>query len=98
MPIKIINAENHNDFKIIPEREKTERQFILKRYGFSYTMIDNGNTHYLSLCRNMSYPFGVEPGYYKLDIRGDSIHIEYITENEYNDHKKYNPQDINVKN
>ena len=38
----------------------------------------------------MSYPFGVEPGYYKADIKGESIHIECITQDEY---KKYNPQE-----
>lgn len=91
MPIKIINAENHNDFKIIPEREKTERQFILERYGYSYTMIDNGQSHYLSLCGTMCYPFGVEPGFYKADIKGNSIHIEYISQDEYE--KCNNPQD-----
>ena len=91
MPIKIINAENHNDFRIIPKREKTERQFILKRYGYSYTIIDNGELHYFSLCRNMSYPFGVEPGYYKVEIIGDSIHMEYITEDEYNKNESNPP-------
>ena len=83
MPVKIINAENHNDFRIVQEKENMERQFILKRYGYSYTIIDNGELHYISLCRNMSYPFGVEPGYYKAEIIGDSIHIEYITEDKY---------------
>ena len=97
MPIKIINSDNHNDFRIIPVKENLKRQFILKRYGYSYTMIDNGELHYLSLCRNMSYPFGVEPGYYKAKIIGDSIHMEYITQDEYNKNKS-NPQDDNVKN
>jgi hypothetical protein len=90
MPISIINAENHNDFKIVPAKGQLVRQFILKRYGFSYTILDNGQSHYLSLCRNMSYPFGVEPGYYKADIKGDSIHIKYITHEEY---RKCNPQE-----
>lgn len=90
MPVKIINSDNHNDFRIVQEKENMERQFILQRYGFSYTMLDNGQPHYLSLCRNMSYPFGVEPGYYKADIKGDSIYIEYITEDKY---KECNPQE-----
>ena len=90
MPIKIINAENHNGFRIVPANNTVSRQFILERYGFSYTIIDNGQPHYLLLCRNMSYPFGVEPGYYKASIKGESIHIEYITEDEY---KNCNPQD-----
>ena len=90
MPIKIINAENHNNFRIVPEKENMKRQFILERYGFSYNITDNGNPHYFKLCRNMSYPFGVDPGYYKADIRGDSIYIEYITRDEYD---KCNPQE-----
>ncbi len=97
MPIKIINSDNHNGFKIIPKKDNIERQFILERYGYSYTMIDNEQPRYLSLCRNMSYPFGVEPGYYKAKIIGDSIHMEYITQDEYNKNKS-NPQDDNVKN
>ena len=90
MSIKIINAENHKGFRIVPEKNTVARQFVLERYGFSYTIIDNGEPHYLNLCRNMSYPFGVEPGYYKVDIKEDSIHIKNITINEY---KKCNPQE-----
>lgn len=96
MPIKIINSQNHNGFKIIPKKDNIKRQFILERYGYSYTMIDNEQPHYLDLCRNMSYPFGVEPGYYKAYIRGESIHIEYITQDEYNkNNNKSNPQEYN---
>ena len=36
------------------------------------------------LCQSMGWVFNVEPGYYKADIIDDSIHIEYITEEEYN--------------
>ena len=90
MPISIINAENHNDFRIVPAKSNMGRQFILTRYGYSYTIIDDGRTHYLLLCQTMSYPFGVEQGYYKADIKGDSIHLEYITEEEY---RKCNPQE-----
>ena len=88
MSIKIINSQNHNDFRIIPVKENVGRQFILKRYGYSYTIIDNGELHYLSLCRNMSFPFGVEPGYYKVEIIEDSIHMEYITQDEYDEYNK----------
>jgi hypothetical protein len=97
MPIKIINAENHNGFRIIPARENMRRQFILDRYGYTYTIIDNGELHYLYLSRNMSYPFGVDPGYYKVEIKGDSIHIEYITQDEYKTNNS-NPQEDTVKN
>ena len=90
MPFKIINAENHNGFRIVPTTNTVLRQFILERYGYSYTIIDNGELHYLNLCRNMSYCFGVEPGYYKLNIKGDSIHIQYITRDEY---ENCNPQE-----
>mgnify|MGYP001221873215 CR=1 FL=1 len=90
MSISIINAENHNDFRIVPAKSNIGKQFILKRYGYSYTIIDDGQTHYFLLCQNMSYPFGVEPGYYKADIKGDSIHLEYITKEEY---IKCNPQE-----
>ena len=90
MPIKIINAENHNGFKIVPAKNTVSRQFILERYGYSYTMIDNGQSHYLNLCKTMCYCFGVEPGYYKADIKGDSIHMQYITRDEY---QKCNPQE-----
>ena len=84
MPISIINANNHNDFRIVPVRNNTPRQFILTRYGRSYNMHDNGETYYLLLCQSMGYVFNVEPGHYKADIKGDSICIQYITEEEYN--------------
>jgi hypothetical protein len=80
----IINADNHNDFRIVPEKNGMVRQFILTRYGRSYNMHDNGKTHYLLLCESMCYPFGVEPGHYKADIKGDSIHIQHIAEEEFN--------------
>ena len=81
---KTINANNHNDFKIVPARNNTPRQFILTRYGRSYNIHDNGRTHYMQLCQSMGYVFNVEPGHYKADIKGDSIYIQYITEEEYN--------------
>lgn len=84
MPISIINADNHNDFRIVPATSNMERQFILKRYGRSYNIHDNRQTHYMLLCQSMGWVFNVEPGYYKADIIDDSIHIEYITEEEYN--------------
>ena len=90
MSIKIINAENHNGFRVIPAKNTVSKQFVLERYGFSYTIIDNGQPHYLNLCRNMSYPFGVEPGYYKANIKGDSIHMQHITIEQY---KQCNPQE-----
>ena len=80
----IINAENHHDFRIVPAKSNMPRQFILTRYGRSYNMHDNGRTHYLNLCESMCYPFGVEPGHYKADIKGDSICIQPITEEEFN--------------
>jgi len=82
--MKTINANNYNDFRIIPERNNTPRQFILKRYGRAYSMHDNGETHYLSLCQSMGYIFNVDPGYYKLDIIDDSICIQLISEEEFN--------------
>ena len=85
---KTINANNHKDFRIVPAKSNMPRQFILTRYGRSYNIHDNGQTHYLNLCESMCYPFGVEPGYYKLDIIDDSIHIRFITEEEY---KSSNP-------
>ena len=90
MPITIINADNYNDFIIVPATNNTERQFILTRYGRSYNMHDNGQIHYLYLCESMSMVFNVEPGYYKADIKGDSIYLEYITQEEY---RKCNPQE-----
>ena len=68
---KIINANNHNDFKIVPARNNTPRQFILTRYGRSYNLCDIGNPHYLRLCESMGYVFNLDPGYYKLDIIDD---------------------------
>ena len=85
---KIINANNHNDFKIVPARDNTPRQFILTRYGRSYNLCDTGNPHYLRLCESMGYVFNLDPGYYKLDIIGDSMHIRFITEEQY---KSSNP-------
>jgi hypothetical protein len=90
MPITIINAENHNNFRIVPATNNMERQFILTKYGRTYNMCDDGQSHYLNLCENMRYVFGLEPGYYKTDIKGDSIHLEYITDEEYN---RCNPQE-----
>ena len=92
---KTINANNHNDFKIVPAKSNMARQFILTRYGRSYNMHDNGQTHYLNLCESMCYPFGVEPGLYKADIKGDSIYIQPITEEEFNrcNPKKNDPDD-----
>ena len=90
MPITIINTDNHNDFIIVPARNNMERQFILTRYGRSYNMHDNGQTHYMLLCQSMGWVFNVEPGYYKADIKGDSIHLEYITDEEY---RICNPQE-----
>lgn len=91
----IINTENHKDFRIVPEKNGTVRQFILTRYGRSYNIHDNGRTHYLNLCESMCYPFGVEPGHYKADINGDSIYIQPITEEEFNrcTPKKNDPDD-----
>ena len=86
----IINAENHHDFRIVPAKSHMPRQFILTRYGRSYNMHDNGQTHYMLLCQSMGWVFNVEPGYYKADIKGDSIHLEYITEEEYD---RCNPQE-----
>ena len=48
-------------------------------------------------CLYLGVILGVEPGYYKAEIIGDSIHMEYITQDEYNKNKS-NPQDDNVKN
>ena len=79
-----INANNYNDFTIIEARENTERQFILQRYGRSYTIPDNGNPHYLKLDQSMAYVFKVQPGFYKADIEEDSIFITTITEEDYN--------------
>ena len=76
---KIINAENHLDFRIVPAKSNMPRQFILTRYGRSYNIHDNGLTHYMQLCQSMCYPFGVEPGHYKAEIKGDSIYIQYKT-------------------
>ena len=89
MPHTIINAENHNDFTIVPAKSNTGRQFILKRYGRSYTMCDNGQSHYLNLCESMGYAFGLEPGYYQADIKGDSIYIQDISKEQY---EQNNPQ------
>ena len=85
----IINAENHHDFRIVPAKSNMPRQFILTRYGRSYNIHDNGQTHYMNLCQSMGYVFNVEPGHYKADIKGDSIYIQYITKEEYN---RCNPQ------
>ena len=85
---KTINANNHNDFKIVPAGSNMPRQFILKRYGRAYNIHDTGNPHYLQLCESMGYVFNLDPGYYKLDIIDDSIHIRFITEEEY---KSSNP-------
>ena len=80
---KTINANNHNDFKIVPAKSNTTRQFILKRYGRTYNLHDTGNPHYLKLCESMGYVFNVDPGYDKVDIIDDSIHMRFITEKEY---------------
>ena len=78
-----INADNYNDFTII-DNDGVERQFILRRYGRSYTMLDIGNPHYLKLDQSMAYVFKVQPGFYKADIEEDSIFITTITEEDYN--------------
>lgn len=80
----IINAENHHDFRIVPAKSNMPRQFILTRYGRSYNIHDNGGIRYMQLCQSMGYVFNVEPGHYKADIKGDSICIQPITEEEYN--------------
>lgn len=92
---KTINANNHNDFRIIPEGNNTPRQFILSRYGRTYNIQDNGQTHYLRLCQSMGYVFNVDPGYYKLDIIDDSICIQLSSEAEYN---RCNPQEARKEN
>ena len=81
-----INADNYNDFTII-DNDGVERQFILRRYGRSYTMLDIGNPHYLKLDQSMAYVFKVQPGFYKADIEEDSIFITTITEEDYNNRK-----------
>lgn len=82
--MKTINSNNYNDFRIIPERNNTPRQFILTRYGRSYNLHDTGNPRYLQLCESMGYVFNVDPGYYKLDIIDDSICIQLSSEEEFN--------------
>ena len=79
-----INVDNYNDFTIIDAHDGVERQFILKRYGRSYTMLDIGNPHYLKLDQSMAYVFKVQPGFYKADIEENSIFITTITEEDYN--------------
>ena len=79
-----INANNYNNFSIVDAHDDIEKQFILKRYGYSYTMLDVGNPHYLKLDQNMAYVFKVQPGYYKANIEGDSIFISSMSEEQYN--------------
>ena len=83
-----INANNYNDFVIIDAHDGIERQFILTRYGRSYTMLDIGNPHYLKLDQSMAYVFKVQPGFYKADIEEDSIFITTITEEDFNNAKQ----------
>ena len=83
-----LNSDNYNDFIIVDARNGVERQFILKRYGYSYTMLDIGNPHYLKLDQNMAYVFKVQPGYYKANIEGDSIFISSMTEEQFNESTK----------
>lgn len=82
--MKTINANNYNDFRIVPAKSNMPRQFILTRYGRSYNIHDNGRTHYMQLCQSMGYVFNVEPGRYKADIKGDSICIQLCSEAEFN--------------
>ena len=89
MPHTIINAENYNDFTIVLKKENIPKQFVLRRYGRIYNLCDNGKPHYLNLCESMSYVFKVEPGYYQADIKGDSIYIQDISKEQY---EQNNPQ------
>lgn len=83
-----LNLDNYNDFTIVDAHDGIERQFILKRYGYSYTMLDIGNPHYLKLDKNMGYVFKVQPGHYTANIEGDSIFVSSMTEEQYNESTK----------